>query len=452
MGRGPASRGARLFFCCGCGARFFFLLWVRGRFAHSLAAGVGLGNPIGHGLRRGLSIFLLRVRGAFFFAVGAPLPGAEPVRRNPMGRGPASRGARLFFCCGCAARFFLLWVRGRFAHSLAAGVGLGNPIGHGLRRGLCGAGGARLFFCCGCAARFFFAVGAPLPGARPVRRNPMGRRPASRGARLFFCCGCAARFFFAVGARQVRSLTCCRGGPRESNWAWSPYRGLCGAGGGGGRVYFFAAGARRVFFLLWVRGRFAHSLAAGAGLGNPIGHGLRIGACAGPGGGGARLFFCCGCAARFFFCCGCALARGSAGQAECNGAWAGQPGGAFIFLLRVRGAFFFCCGCAAGSLTHLLPAASEHPLQKGIQGPWRVFFFAAGARALGGGRVYFFCCGCAARLFFAAGARAHSLTHSLAARRPESTNSKKAHNKKKARVPTLNRNPKTPALLIIPKP
>ena len=43
----------------------------------------------------------------------------------------------------------------------------------------------------------------------------------------------------------------------------------------------------------------------------------------------------------FFFCCGCALARGWAGQAESNGAWPGQPGGAFIFLLRVRGAFFF---------------------------------------------------------------------------------------------------------------
>ena len=36
---------------------------------------------------------------------------------------------------------------------------------------------------------------------------------------------------------------------------------------------------------------------------------------------------------------------------------------------------FFCCGCAASSLTHLLPAASEHPLQKDIQGPRRVFFF-----------------------------------------------------------------------------
>ena len=201
--------------------------------------------------------------------------------------------------------FFLL----RVTHLLPGWAS--NPIGHGLRRGLCGAGGARLFF--GCLARFFFAVGAPLPGAGPVRRNPMGRGPASRGARLFFCCGCAARFFFccgcaagslthllpgwasgiqlamvavgacagpgggrvyffaagarrgfffAVGARQARSLTCCRGGPRESNWAWSPYRGLCGAGGGGGgRVYFFAAGARQLWggafiFLLRVRVAF----------------------------------------------------------------------------------------------------------------------------------------------------------------------------------------------------
>ena len=83
-------------------------------------------------------------------------------------------------------------------------------------------------------------------------------------------------------------------------------------------------------------------------------------------------------------------------------------------LLRVRGAFFFCCGCAASSLTHLLPAASENPLQKGIQGPRRVYFFAAGARALGE-RVYFFCCGCVrvrgTFVVFAVGARqVHSLT------------------------------------------
>ena len=101
---------------------------------------------------------------------------------------------------------------------------------------------------------------------------------------------------------------------------------------------------------------------------------------------GARLFFCCGCAARFF-----------------------------------------CCGCAAGSLTHLLPAASEHPLQKGIPGPWRVFF-CCGCASSGGARL-FFCCGCAARLFFCCGC-VSSLTHSLAARRPESTNSKKAHTTK----------------------
>ena len=95
--------------------------------------------------------------------------------------------------------------------------------------------------------------------------------------------------------------------------------------------------------------------------------------------------------------------------------------------------FFFCCGCAAGSLTHLLPAASEHPLQKGIQGPWCVFF-AAGCARSGGARL-FFCCGCAARLFFCC---ASSLTHSLAARRPESTNSKKTHTtKKRTRVPGL---------------
>ena len=72
------------------------------------------------------------------------------------------------------------------------------------------------------------------------------------------------------------------------------------------------------------------------------------------------------------------------GGIQSNGAWAGQPGGAILFLLRVRGAFFFfcfCCGCAASSLTQFLLAASEHPLQKDIQCPGRVFVFAAGARA-----------------------------------------------------------------------
>ena len=61
---------------------------------------------------------------------------------------------------------------------------------------------------------------------------------------------------------------------------------------------------------------------------------------------------------------------------------------------------FFCCGCAASSLTYLLPAASEHPLQKDIQGPGR-----------------FLCCGCAS-----------SLTHSLPAAR--STHSKTAPTQK----------------------
>ena len=72
----------------------------------------------------------------------------------------------------------------------------------------------------------------------------------------------------------------------------------------------------------------------------------------------------------FFFCCGCAARS------------------------------FFCCGCAASSLTHLLPAASEHPLQKDIQGLGRVFLL-----------------------------RVRSLTHSLAARRPEHPQQKSTHNK-----------------------
>ena len=66
------------------------------------------------------------------------------------------------------------------------------------------------------------------------------------------------------------------------------------------------------------------------------------------------------------------------------------PGAFFFFLLRVPGAFcfffaagarrVFCCRCAASSITHLLSAASEHTLQRDIQGPGRLYFD-AGARA-----------------------------------------------------------------------
>ena len=191
------------------------------------------------------------------------------------------------------------------------------------------AGGRVYFFATG-ARRFFFAVGAPLPGAGQVRRNPMGRGPASRGLR-----------FFAAG--------CCR----------------CAA----------------LFFLLRVRGKFTHSLAAGR---------LRASTAERHPGSAARLFFfCCGCAssggARLFFCCGCAARL-------------------FFFFAAGARRVFFCCGCAASSLTHSLPAASEHPLQKDIQGPRRVYFVAAGARA-------------------------HSLTHSLPAARRAPT--AKKHTQKK---------------------
>ena len=293
--------------------------------------------------RGGAFIFLLRVRGAFFFCCGCALARGSAGQAESNGASAGQPGGTFIFLLRVrGAFFFLLWVRGRFAHSLAAGAGLGNPIGHGLRIGAC-----------------------------------------------------------------------------------------AGPGGGGGGAFIFLLRVRGAFFfLLWVRGRFAHSLAAGAGLGNPIGHGLRIGACAGPGGGGAFIFLLRVRGAFFFLL----WVRPCPGLGRSGGMqWGvGRPaGGRVYFFAAGARRVFFCCGCAAGSLTHLLPAASEHPLQKGIQGPWRVFFFAAGARALGGGRVYFFCCGCAARLFFAAGARAHSLTHSLAARRPESTNSKKAHTTKK---------------------
>ena len=98
------------------------------------------------------------------------------------------------------------------------------------------------------------------------------------------------------------------------------------------------------------------------------------------------------------------------GSAESNGAGAGQPGGRVYFCCGCA-ARFFCCGFAASSLTHLLPAASEHPRQKDIQGPGR-----------------FFCCGCAS-----------SLTHSLTRCPPPAPTAKKHPQQttttKKKRVP-----------------
>ena len=102
------------------------------------------------------------------------------------------------------------------------------------------------------------------------------------------------------------------------------------------------------------------------------------------------VLFCCGCATRFFFCCGCS-AR-----------------------------FFFCCGCAAFV----------------VAGARCVFFAARVCGAVC--RALFFAAGMHAACFLllrVRGAFLFSLTHSLAARRPESTNSKKHTQQKKTRVP-----------------
>ena len=91
----------------------------------------------------------------------------------------------------------------------------------------------------------------------------------------------------------------------------------------------------------------------------------------------AARFLCC----RVLYFSACAPGAGGRRHPMGPGAWAGQPGGVFFFFCcRCATRFVFCCGCAASSLTHLPPAAPEHPLQKEIQGPGRVFvFFAAGA-------------------------------------------------------------------------
>ena len=168
------------------------------------------------------------------------------------------------------------------------------------------------------------------------------------------------------------------------------------------------------------------------------------------GGGGRVYFFCCGCAARFFFCCGCALARAWAGQAESNGAWADQQGARLFFCCGCAARFFFCCGCAAGSLTHLLPGRASGIQLGACAGPagggggafrfllWvrgAFFFFLLWVRPCPGpptvrrnpmGGAFIFLLRVRGAFFFLLWVRG-SLTHSLAARRPESTNSKKAH-------------------------
>ena len=167
-----------------------------------------------------------------------------------------------------------------------------------------------------------------------------------------------------------------------------------GRGIPGGAFIFLLRVRGAFFFLLWVRPCPGLGRSGGIqwGVGRPAGGCFffllaggrhRASTAERHPGSATRLFFCCGCAssggARLLFCCGCA-AR-------------------------------FCFAVGARQV-HLLPAASEHPLQKDIQGPRRVYSFAAGARA-------------------------HLLTHSLAARRPESTNSKK-HTNQKTRVPARN--------------
>ena len=185
--------------------------------------------------------------------------------------------------------------------------------------GACAGPGGRVYFS-GARRVFFFCCGCALARGWAGQAESNGAWAGQPGGAFIFLLRVRGAFFFLLWVRGRFAHSLAAGVGLGNPIGHGRRRGLCGAGGG--RVYFFAAGARRVFFLLWVRGRLAHSLAAGAGLGNPIGHGLRIGACAGPGGGGgaafifllrvrgssggARLFFCCGCASRLFFCCGCA--------------------------------------------------------------------------------------------------------------------------------------------------
>ena len=162
-------------------------------------------------------------------------------------------------------------------------------------------------------AFFFWLWVRPCPGLGRSGGIQLGvGRPALLRVR--------GAFFFAAGARQVHSLTCCRPPPRIHCRKASRVRGafiflLRVRELWGSAFIFFAAGAcgcaALLFFLLWVRGKFTHSLAAGRlqtstaerhpGSAARLFLFLRV--CE-LWGGGARLFFCCGCAALFLLAVG----------------------------------------------------------------------------------------------------------------------------------------------------
>ena len=389
----------------------------------------------------GAFIFLLRVRSAFFF------------------------------CCGCAVKAFVRCALAiAWSCASAAGVGLGNPIGHGLRRGLCGAGEGAFIFLLRVRGAFFFCCGCALARGWAGQAESNGAWAGQPGGAFIFLLRVRGPFFFCCGC-AVGSLTHLLPG-----WASGIQLAMVAVGacaGLGGRVYFFAVGVRRFFFLLWVRPCPGLGRSGGIqwGVGRPAGGRVYFFAV-----GARRVFFCCGCAAgslthllpgrasgiqlamvsvyrglcgaggggafifllrvrgAFFFFCGCALARGSAGHAESNGAWAGQSGGAFIFLLQVRGAFFFLLW-VRGRFAHSLAAgrlrastAERHP------GSVARFFFLLRVRELCGGAFIFLLRVRGAFIFFAADARAHSLTHSLPAARRAPT-AKKHTQQKQTRVP-----------------
>ena len=232
-------------------------------------------------------------------------------------------------------------------------------------------------------------------------------------AAFIFCCGCAARFFWLWVRPELAIAWFCAsaaGAGLGNPIGHGLRKGLCGAGGGG--VYCFAAGLVAV---AW---------AAGVGLGNPIEYwpyGVRRGLC-GTGPGGAFIFLLRVRGGFFLLWVRPCPGLGRSGGIQ----WGvGRPAGGCVFFAagccRCAALFFFGCGCAASSLTHLLPAASEHPLQKGIQGPRRVYFFLLRVRELWGGAFIFLLRVCGAfvfflllvrgAFFFAVGARqVHSLT------------------------------------------
>ena len=165
----------------GLGSARRVFLWVRPCPGLGRSGGIqwGVGRPAG-----GRDYFLLRVRGALFFAVCARQVHSLTCCRPPpsIHCRKASRVRGVFFFAAGARRVFVFAVGARQVHSLT---------------------------CCRAPPSIHCRTASRVRGAVIFAA---GARALGGGV-YFFAAGARRDFFFAVGARPVHSLTCCRPPP-----------------------------------------------------------------------------------------------------------------------------------------------------------------------------------------------------------------------------------------------